>query len=163
MNPFSQIHTFLLSVLSACSSLWVSCVLNDNTGSPNYLKKPAFLVYICIIGYHGIDLIFNLNPHFLVHPHLAVCWRWFLRSLPLKLMSGLVALFVSIISMMIAFSSAFFITYSNGSKWVPNFISVLAFIPIPVFIFLQFPLWSDIVYSAYICSSLFRPSKRMIH
>ena len=135
---------------------------NDNTGRPNYLKKPAFLVF----ALSDTMALISFSTSILIFLSILIS-RYaeddFLRSLPLKLMSGLVALFVSIISMMIAFSSAFFITYSNGSKWVPNFISVLAFIPIPVFIFLQFPLWSDIVYSAYICSSLFRPSKRMIH
>ena len=135
---------------------------NDNTESPNYLDKPAFLVFalsdsMALISSSTSILIFL---SILISRYAE---QDFLKSLPLKLISGLVALFVSIISMMIAFSSAFFITYYHGLKWVPNFISVLAFLPIPLFICLQFSLWSDIVYFAYICSSLFRPSKRMIH
>lgn len=134
---------------------------NDNTESPNYLDKSAFLVFalsdsMALISSSTSILIFL---SILISRYAE---QDFLKSLPLKLISGLVALFVSIISMMIAFSSAFYITYYHGLKWVPNFISVLAFLPIPLFICLQFSLWSDIVYSAYICSSLFRPSKRMI-
>lgn len=134
---------------------------NDNKESPNYLDKPAFLVFalsdsMALISSSTSILIFL---SILISRYAE---QDFLKSLPLKLISGLVALFVSIISMMIAFSSAFYITYYHGLKWVPNFISVLAFLPIPLFICLQFSLWSDIVYSAYICSSLFRPSKRMI-
>ncbi|RDX99763.1 Ankyrin repeat-containing protein, partial [Mucuna pruriens] len=134
---------------------------NDQGGSPNYLDKPAFLVFtlsdsIALISSSTSILIFL---SILISRYAE---EDFLKSLLSKLILGLLALFVSIISMMVAFSSAFFITYYHGFKWVPNFISALAFIPISLFIFLQFPLWSDIVYSAYICSSLFRPSKRMI-
>ncbi|CAL0301532.1 unnamed protein product [Lupinus luteus] len=135
---------------------------NDNTRSPNYMEKPAFLVFVLS------DAIAFISSSTSIIIFLSILMSRcaeedFLKSLPLMLISGLVALFISIISMMVAFSSAFFITYYHGLKWVPNFISALAFVPIPLFIFLQFPLWSDIVYSTYICSSLFRPSKRMIH
>ncbi|XP_061339675.1 ankyrin repeat-containing protein ITN1-like isoform X2 [Gastrolobium bilobum] len=135
---------------------------NDNTGSPNYLDKPSFLIF----ALSDSMALISSSTSILIFLSILIS-RYaeedFFRSLPLKLMAGLMALFISIISMMVAFSSAFFITYYHGLKWVPNFISVLAFLPIPLFIFLQFPLWSDLVYSAYICSSLFRPSKRMIH
>jgi hypothetical protein len=134
---------------------------NDNTESPNYLKKPSFLVFalsdsMALISSSTSILIFL---SILISRYAE---QDFLKSLPLKLISGLVALFVSIISMMVAFSSAFYITYYHGLKWVPNFISALAFLPIPLFIYLQFSLWSDIVYSAYICRFLFKPTKRMI-
>ncbi|KAE9594296.1 putative ankyrin repeat-containing domain, PGG domain-containing protein [Lupinus albus] len=135
---------------------------NDNTRSPNYMEKPAFLVFVLS------DAIAFISSSTSIIIFLSILMsRYaeedFLKTLPLMLISGLVALFISIISMMVGFSSAFFITYYHGLKWVPNFIAALAFVPIPLFIFLQFPLWSDIVYSTYICSSLFRPSKPMIH
>ncbi|XP_028203558.1 uncharacterized protein LOC114387558 [Glycine soja] len=87
----------------------------------------------------------------------------FFKSLPMKLICGLVTLFISIASMMVAFSSAFFITYYHGLKWVPILISVLALAPITLFTFLLFPLWSDIVCSAYFCRSVFRPSKHVLY
>lgn len=134
---------------------------DDKGGSPNYLQKPAFLVFALS---DSIALI-SSSTSILIFLSILIS-RYaeddFLTSLPLKLMSGLLALFISIVSMMVAFSSAFFITYWEGLKWVPNLISAIAFVPIPVFIFLQFSLWSDIVYSAYISSFLFRPTKRMI-
>ncbi|KAH1261895.1 Ankyrin repeat-containing protein [Glycine max] len=135
---------------------------DDKEGSPNYLGKPTFLIFalsdsIAMISSSASILIFL---SILISRYAE---EDFLKSLPLKLISALLALFISIISMMVAFSSAFFITYYYGSNGVPIFISALAFIPIPVFIFLQFRLWSDILYLAYMCSFLFRPSKRMIH
>ncbi|BAT80173.1 uncharacterized protein HKW66_Vig0089860 [Vigna angularis] len=133
----------------------------DDTGSPNYLKKPLFTVFafsdaLALISSSTSTLIFL---SILISRYAE---QDFLSSLPFKLISGLVTLFVSIISMMVAFSSAFFITYYHGSKGVPFSIAVLAFLPICLFICLQFRLWHDIVYSHYICNSLFRPSKRMI-
>ncbi|KAK8466040.1 hypothetical protein PHAVU_009G240633 [Phaseolus vulgaris] len=87
----------------------------------------------------------------------------FFMSLPMKLICGLLTLFISIAGMMVAFSSAFFITYSHGLKWVSIFISVLALAPITLFTFLLFPLWSDIVYSAYFSRSIFRPNKHVLY
>ncbi|MED6206168.1 hypothetical protein PIB30_024328 [Stylosanthes scabra] len=135
---------------------------NDSTGSPNYLKKPSFLVFalsdtIALISSTSSILIFL---SIMISRYAEEDFR---RSLPLKLISGLMMLFISIISMMVAFSSAFFVTYYHGLKWVPIFISLLAFVPIPLFVLLQFPLWSDIIYSTYISRSLFRSSKCLIH
>ncbi|CAJ1967460.1 unnamed protein product [Sphenostylis stenocarpa] len=134
----------------------------DNGGSPNDLQKPAFLVFALS---NSIAFITSSSSILIFLSILISRYAEddFLTSLPLKLLCGLLSLFISIVSMMVAFSSGFFVTYYHGVKWVPNLISALAFVPIPVFTFLQFRLWSDIVYSAYICSFLFRPSKRMIH
>ncbi|KAI4332211.1 hypothetical protein L6164_017139 [Bauhinia variegata] len=81
----------------------------------------------------------------------------FLSSLPLKLIFGLQALFISITSMMVAFSSALFIIYYHDLKLVPGLMSALAFLLMPLFLFLQYPLWSDIIYSVYYRRSLFQP------
>ncbi|KAI9126641.1 hypothetical protein K1719_002237 [Acacia pycnantha] len=136
--------------------------INDNSGNPNYLQKPSFLTFAIA----DATAMISSSTSILIFLSILIS-RYaeddFHKSLPLKLISGLVALFISIISMMVAFSSAFFIMYYHGSKWVPNFISALAFIPIPLFAFLLFPLWSDIVYSTYFCRNLFRPSKHMLY
>ncbi|KAF7801358.1 ankyrin repeat-containing protein NPR4-like isoform X2 [Senna tora] len=136
--------------------------INDTTKTPNHLHNPPFLIFsisnaIALISSSASILIF-----------LSILMsRYaegdFYRSLPLKLICGLMALFVSIISMMVAFSSAFFVTFYHGLKWVPDFISVLAFVPIPLFAILLFPLWSDVVYSTYFCRYLFRPTKHMLY
>ncbi|XP_028783202.1 ankyrin repeat-containing protein ITN1-like isoform X1 [Neltuma alba] len=136
--------------------------IDDKSGNPNYLGKPSFLIFaisdaIAMISSSTSILIFL---SILISRYAEDDFH---KSLPLKLISGLVALFISIISMMIAFSSAFFIMFCHGSKWVPNFISALAFIPIPLFVFLLFPLWSDILYWTYFCRNIFRPSKHMLY
>ncbi|XP_027335631.1 ankyrin repeat-containing protein NPR4-like [Abrus precatorius] len=130
---------------------------NKNTGTPNYLNKPAFLIFAVA---DAIALIFSsasilIFLSILMSSYAEECFK----SLPFKLLFGLVAQIISITSMMVAFSVAFFIAYSHGLTWVPNFISVLSFLPIPLFHFLLFPLWSDIIHSSYFCMSLFWPRK----
>ncbi|KAJ7969330.1 Ankyrin repeat-containing protein [Quillaja saponaria] len=136
---------------------------NDNEGgTPNYLQKPAFLLF----AISDAMALISSSTSILMFLSILIS-RYaeddFFKSLPMKLMIGLVALFISIISMMVAFSSAFFITYYHGLKWVPNFIGVLAFVPVPLFFALQYPLWTDIIYSTYYCRSLFRPNKYMLN
>ncbi|XP_054803261.1 uncharacterized protein LOC129306611 [Prosopis cineraria] len=136
--------------------------INDSSGNPNYLQKPSFLIF----AISDATAMISSSASILIFLSILIS-RYaendFHKSLPLKLISGLVALFISIISMMIAFSSAFFIMYYHGLKWVPDFISALAFIPVPLFAFLLFPLWADIVYLTYFSRNLFRPSKHMLY
>ncbi|KAK4254675.1 hypothetical protein QN277_010023 [Acacia crassicarpa] len=135
---------------------------DNNTGDPNYLKTLPFRTF----SIADVSALVSSATSILIFLSIIIS-RYaeedFLRSLPLKLISGLIALFVSIISMMVGFSSAFFVTYFHGQKWVPCFISVLAFVPIPLFLFLQFPLCLDILYTKYICRSLFRPNKHVLY
>ena len=135
---------------------------NDITGTPNYLEKPSFLVFAI---FDAIAMV-SSSTSILIFLSILIS-RYaeddFLKSLPLKLIFGLVTLFVSIISLMVAFSTSFFIAYYHGLKWLPNFISWLALSLISLFLFLQFSLWSDIIYSIYYCKSLFQPIKHLPH
>ncbi|XP_061343690.1 uncharacterized protein LOC133289711 [Gastrolobium bilobum] len=134
----------------------------DDTGKANFLGKQSFLVFTIS---DGIALVSSTTAIFIFLSILISRYAEydFYKSLPLKLICGLITLFISITSMMIAFGSAFFMTYNYGLKWVPRFISVLACLPILLFIVLQFSLWSDIIYSTYYCKTLFKPGKRMIY
>ncbi|TKY72709.1 Ankyrin repeat-containing protein [Spatholobus suberectus] len=131
---------------------------NKNSGTPNYLQKPAFLVFAvsvaCALISSSASALMFLS---ILISSYAEDGRF--KSLPFKLLFGMVAQIISITSMMIAFSVAFYITYSHGLTWVPKFVSVLSFLPIPLFTCLLFPLWSDIIQSSYFCMSLFRPRK----
>ena len=136
--------------------------INDDTRIPSYLEKPSFLVF----AISNATALISSSTSVLIFLSILIS-RYaeddFLKSLPLKLIFGLVTLFVSIISMMVAFSTSFFIAYYHGLKWLPNFISWLALSLISLFLFLQFSLWSDIIYSIYYCKSLFQPIKHLPH
>ncbi|KAI9126557.1 hypothetical protein K1719_002153 [Acacia pycnantha] len=133
--------------------------INDSSGTPNYLRKASFMVFsisdtIALISSSASILAFL---SILVSRYAEYD---FYKSLPSKLIFGLITLFVSITSMMVAFSSAFFVTYDHGHglKWVPSFISVLSFLPIAIFLVLKFRLFYDIMYSTYYLNSLFKPT-----
>ncbi|XP_020416154.1 ankyrin repeat-containing protein ITN1-like isoform X2 [Prunus persica] len=72
----------------------------------------------------------------------------FLRSLPTKMLFGLFTLFLSIAAMMVAFSSTLFIML-EGESWVSIPISLLAGVPIASFVWMQFPLFLDILKFTY--------------
>ncbi|KAL2926548.1 Ankyrin repeat-containing protein ITN1 [Bienertia sinuspersici] len=84
----------------------------------------------------------------------------FLISLPLKLMMGLTLLFVSIATMIVAFTAAFIITFHEGATWAPILITLIAFVPIALFAMQQYPLLMDIYRSTYKSHQfLFKSSK----
>ncbi|RHN73371.1 putative ankyrin repeat-containing domain, PGG domain-containing protein [Medicago truncatula] len=136
---------------------------NKNTGTPNYLQKQAFLIF----AVSNATALISSSISMLIFLSIIISsyaeYEYF-KSLPSKLLCGLIAQIISITSMMIAFSVSFFITYFHGlMSWVPYFISVFAFIPIVLFKVLVFPLWSDIIRSSYFCMSLFQPRKKMLN
>ncbi|XP_027338321.1 uncharacterized protein LOC113852284 [Abrus precatorius] len=136
--------------------------IDDQTKKPNYLDQTSFLVFaisdaMALISSATAILIFL---SILISRYAEYD---FYKSLPLKLIFGMITLFISITSMMVAFGSAFFIMYNNGPRWIPILISVLAGLPILLFVALQSSLWSDIIYSTYYCRNLFKPSKSMIY
>uniref|UniRef100_A0A7C9AYM4 PGG domain-containing protein n=1 Tax=Opuntia streptacantha TaxID=393608 RepID=A0A7C9AYM4_OPUST len=88
--------------------------------------------------------------------------RDFLRSLPLKLMFGLTALFVSIATMVAAFTATFFLTFRKGVRWIPIPIAVFASVPITLFASQQFPLLIDIYRSTYRGRSLFQHGQQKL-
>ncbi|XP_045789032.1 uncharacterized protein LOC123884075 [Trifolium pratense] len=136
---------------------------NDDTGKPNYLNKTSFLVFAISDALAFISSSTAILIFFAI-----LVSRYgeydFYKSLPLKLIFGLITLFISITSMMVAFSSSFFIIYYHGSKWVPICISILCFLPILLYIGLQFSLFSDIISSsAFYWRTLSKPGKNMIY
>ncbi|KAL6196184.1 hypothetical protein ACLB2K_031799 [Fragaria x ananassa] len=83
---------------------------DDKTGKPNFLKEKAFLYFIIADGV----ALFSSSTAMLMFLFILTS-RYaendFLMSLPLKLMVGLTCLFISIASMMMAFSTAFYLSY----------------------------------------------------
>ncbi|XP_028803219.1 uncharacterized protein LOC114758337 isoform X2 [Neltuma alba] len=134
----------------------------DDTGVPNYLGKRSFMIFaisdaIAMISSSASILIFL---SILISRYAEYDFH---HSLPSKLIFGLITLFISITSMMIAFSSAFFVTYDHGLKWVPIFILALSFLPVIIFLLSQFKLFFDIIYSTFFLRYLFKPSMHMPH
>ncbi|KAJ9559406.1 hypothetical protein OSB04_014020 [Centaurea solstitialis] len=134
---------------------------NQNDGLPIFLKDGPFIMFVIL---DAISLILSSSSILMFLSILTSRYTQedFLVSLPKKLMIGLTTLFLSIITMMVAFSFSFFVLYRN--KWIPIpiIISVGAVVPVFLYMKLQFPLLVDAYRSTYSSKYLFRPKKRVL-
>lgn len=73
----------------------------------------------------------------------------FLFALPNRLIMGLLSLFISITSMMVAFSSTMYIVFGDGNRWFLISIAVSAGVLVILFLSLQFRLILDMIFSTY--------------
>lgn len=135
---------------------------NQNTGIPFFRKEPALIVFVISDAVSLISSSISiLNFLFILTSRYAE--TDFLESLPKKLMKGLATLFLSIVTMMVAFSASFFVLYSQNVEWVTITVTCLAGIPVILFAILHFPLLRDAFNSTYQSRYLFKPKKRMLY
>ncbi|KAI3933641.1 hypothetical protein MKW92_039055 [Papaver armeniacum] len=115
----------------------IMTVASNNKGIPIFLHEASFMVF-------------------------AVCRQEedFLESLPRRLMIGLATLFFSIITMMVAFSATLAIAIGPKFGWFPIPLALMACVPITLFAFLHFHLFSEIAWSTY-RPALFRRHKML--
>ncbi|GKD24799.1 ankyrin repeat-containing domain, PGG domain protein [Tanacetum coccineum] len=134
----------------------------QETGFPFFIHDTSFLVFVIAdaisLFFSTISLLVFLGVLTSRHGQ-----RDFMYSLPRKLMIGLLALFISVSSMMVTFGSSFFVLYNQGLKWVPILIATFAAVPVIVFAVLQFPLLIDMFRSTYDSHYLFNSKKRMLY
>ncbi|KAJ0807601.1 putative ankyrin repeat-containing domain, PGG domain, ankyrin repeat-containing domain superfamily [Helianthus annuus] len=135
---------------------------NQGTGIPFFRKEPALIIFVIA---DAVSLISSSTSilMFLAILTSRYAERDFLESLPRKLLFGLATLFLSIMTMMIAFSASFFVLYDKKVKWVPITITGLAGMPVILFAILQFRLLGDVFYSTYRSRYLFKPKKRNLY
>ncbi|KAI9195131.1 hypothetical protein LWI28_012045 [Acer negundo] len=125
---------------------------NDKTGIPIRLIETSFHVFAIsdtiALSSSSISILMFLSILTSGYKEMD-----FQRSLSLKSMVGLWALFISIIAMMITFSSAFFLLYHDKSNSIPILTFMFVSVPIALFVILQYPLLRDILYTT--CRSRF--------
>ncbi|XP_051140270.1 uncharacterized protein LOC127257830 isoform X2 [Andrographis paniculata] len=85
----------------------------------------------------------------------------FLRSLPTKLIFGLICLFFSIVTMMASFGSALFLILHKEVEWISVPIIVVSTIPIALFSILQFPILVEMTHRTY-GSTIFKKPKKLL-
>ena len=121
---------------------------NDNGGIPNFLEKTSFLVFVIS---DALALCSSTSSLLMFLGILTSRYseQDFLVSLPRRLIIGLITLFFSIASMMVAFGATIYIVLSQPWKWVIIPIALLGCVPVTLFALLQFPLLLDMVLSTY--------------
>lgn len=135
---------------------------NQNKGIPFFRKEPSLIIFVIS---DAVSLISSSTSILMFLSILTSRYaeRDFLESLPKKLMFGLATLFLSIVTMMVAFSASFFVLYDKKVEWVPITITGLAGMPVVLFAILQFRLLGDVFYSTYRSRYLFKPKKRILY
>ncbi|KAI3962262.1 hypothetical protein MKW92_015860 [Papaver armeniacum] len=124
--------------VSALIATVVFAAAFTNKGNPIFLNENSFIVFAVA----NALALFSSTSSLLSFVALLTSQydhADFLESLPKKLMLGLLTLFISIISMMVAFCATLFIVLGPRLLWLPIFLSVIA--SVPIFLF----LWSHIL------------------
>ncbi|KAM1411564.1 hypothetical protein ACFX1R_025698 [Malus domestica] len=119
----------------------------QDTGFPIFLSKEAFITFIV----SDVISLFSSTTSVMIFLGILTS-RYaeddFLKSLPIKMILGLITLFLSIAAMMIAFSSALSIML-HGKSSIAILVTLLASVPVASFIWMQFPLLLELVISTY--------------
>ncbi|XP_059633233.1 protein ACCELERATED CELL DEATH 6-like isoform X2 [Cornus florida] len=119
---------------------------DDISGLPIFLQDKAFIVFIIS------DVLALFSSVSSVLEFLSILTsRYaeidFLSTLPNRLIIGLVTLFISIISMMIAFGAILQLLFGHKSTWIIFPIIAFSSIPVTIFAYSQFPLLLDMIKS----------------
>lgn len=159
-------HSMVVAALIATIMFAVAFTLpggnSGNNGLPIYLGKRAFVVFVIT------DAISLCTSSASILVFLAILTaryteKDFLVSLPVKLMIGVSTLFISIVTMMIAFSASFFLLYAKSMKWVPILVTALASLPVILFALLQSRLLWDMIQTTFRSRYIFKNWKRMLY
>ncbi|CAO2823678.1 unnamed protein product [Amaranthus hypochondriacus] len=120
----------------------------NEKGNPVLQRRAAFVVFSMS---NGVSLLTSTSSLLMFLSILTSRYaeRDFLVSLPLKLMSGLILLLISIATMIVAFTATFFITFREGVQWAPIPIALTATVPVTLFALQQYPLLVDIYHSTF--------------
>ncbi|XP_058213513.1 uncharacterized protein LOC131325331 isoform X1 [Rhododendron vialii] len=121
---------------------------DDSNGLPIFSKEIAFTVFIIS---DALSLFTSTTSLLLFLSILTARYAEgdFLHVLPKRLIIGLVTLFLSITTMMVAFSSTLCLVFGQLKAWILFPVGALACLPVTSFVLLQFPLLVDLISSTY--------------
>ncbi|KAG5529123.1 hypothetical protein RHGRI_029707 [Rhododendron griersonianum] len=131
---------------------------DERTGLPIFLKYEAFTVFVV----SNALAMFAASTSVLMFLGILTARyaeKDFFRSLPMKVIMGLFCLFLSIVTMMVAFGSALYMTLNDHLSWVDIPVIFLALIPITLFCMLQFPLLIHIIHCTFVSTISSKPEK----
>ncbi|GJT14972.1 ankyrin repeat-containing protein [Tanacetum coccineum] len=161
MKDCMVVATLIVTVAFAVA-FTVPGAYGQTDGLPIFIHDRAYLVFVIA---DAISL-FSSSTSLLVFLSILASrhgQRDFMYSLPSKLMTGLVTLFISVAAMMVTYSASFFVLYRNGLRWVPILITTFAALPVILFAGLQSPLLWDMSRSMYDSRYLFKPRKCILY
>ncbi|KAF7820270.1 ankyrin repeat-containing protein NPR4-like isoform X1 [Senna tora] len=147
-NSCSVVGALVVTIMFA-AAFTVPGGNNQDYGYPIFLKEKLFMLF----AVSDVLSLFSSTTSVLIFLGILTS-RYaeedFLKSLPTKLIIGLSTLFLSIATMIIAFSATILLMMQHRShSWVYLPIIMLASVPITLFVLLQFPLLVRMISSTY--------------
>ncbi|KAK3220196.1 hypothetical protein Dsin_014166 [Dipteronia sinensis] len=141
------VSTLIATVLFAAAFTIPGGIINDK-GIPIFLRTNTFTLFAIS---DTLGLFSSLTSLLMFLAILTSRYEVedFLESLPKKLIIGLGSLFLAIAAMIIAFGAALTIILSERWNWVYVPVTILASIPVIIFVRLQLPLFVQMVRSTY--------------
>nr|XP_043638266.1 uncharacterized protein LOC122609276 [Erigeron canadensis] len=138
----------LITTIVFAAAITVPGGNDQTTGKPIYTTNASFIVFAIS---DAISLFTSTTSLLLFLSILTARYHEddFLSKVPNRLILGLVMLFLSVTSMMVAFGAILYIMFGRGKQWILILIIVLACIPIVSYVILQYPLLSELVSSTY--------------
>ncbi|RZC81986.1 hypothetical protein C5167_044562 [Papaver somniferum] len=126
----------------------ISDTNSRNNGIPIFLEKNSFTVFAVADALALFSAITSVLMFLAIYTS-RYGEKDFLKSLPQKLIIGLASLFISMATIMVAFGAALTIVIGHRFTWAPIPIALFGSIPVILFVFLQLPLFIDMVKSTY--------------
>ncbi|WCJ41371.1 Ankyrin repeat family protein [Euphorbia peplus] len=121
---------------------------NSEKGIPILLNQTTFLIFM-ISDALGLITSSTSLLMFLGILTSRCAEEDFLRALPMRMSIGLITLFFSIVSMLVAFCAAFYLVMFERVAWIAVPIGLVASVPVLLFAILQFRLLVEITYSTF--------------
>ncbi|XP_059657932.1 ankyrin repeat-containing protein ITN1-like [Cornus florida] len=152
----------LIVTIAFAAAITVPGGNNGNNGHPIFSNDKVFLIF----SLSDALALYSSTSSLLVFLSILTS-RYgeedFLEVLPNRLIIGLVTLFVSIISMMIAFGATVYLVFGDKKPWIFVPIAVLSCIPATLFVSSQFPLLLDMIKSTYGKGLFYQQNDRILY
>ncbi|KAH6799977.1 hypothetical protein C2S52_000441 [Perilla frutescens var. hirtella] len=160
-NSFTIAAALIATVVFA-AAITVPGGNESDSGYPIFSKESAFTIF----AVSDAASLFTSTTSLLMFLSILTS-RYaeedFLYALPKRLCIGLVSLFLSILFMMVAFSSTLYLVFGQKKAWVLVPVAAFACVPISFFVLLQFPLLIAVISSTYGSGIFGKKSDRPFH
>ncbi|CAL5328655.1 unnamed protein product [Camellia sinensis] len=140
--------TTLITAIVFAAAMTVPGGNNNTSGLPIFSTEKAFIVFLVS---DAIALFMSTTSLLIFLSILTSRYAEddFLYVLPHRLIVGFVTLFLSITTMIVAFSSTICLMLGDKNSWLLSLVVTSACLPISSFMLLQFPLLVDLMSSTY--------------
>ncbi|XP_058204966.1 uncharacterized protein LOC131318929 [Rhododendron vialii] len=138
----------LIGAMAFAAAITVPGGNNNDNGHPLLSKQKAFVIF-GIFDALGLFSSITSVLMFLLILTSRYAEEDFLHTLPSRLVIGLITLFVSILSTMVASGAILYLIFGDNKAWILIPVVALTSIPATLFGALQFPLLVEMIQSTY--------------